>query len=468
MRFLWWVRGESKAGDVSAAVRAIRLPHIVLAGLVALAVTIAVAELWMYRTPARSDGRVEITYWEKWSGFEFDAIRSAVDAYNDGQGGKDGVYVHLVNVSQVDRKTMLAIAGGNPPDLAGNWAIHVAPFAEKKALTCLDGFIARDKFPLEDYVPPYLETCRYAKKLWALPIVPATTALFYNRKMFREAGLTRPPRTIQELDEFARKIDKFDEDGKLLRMGFLHTEPGWWKWSWGYYFGGRITDGNGKVLPDPAPWVKSLEWAGRYAEHYGRDKLGNIKSGFGDFDSPQNAFIAGKVGMVIQGVWMPNFINRYNRGLEYGVAPFPSEKPLPEGHPVTQVETDVITMPAGCPHPEEAWKFMKWLAGPEGAGILCLGQGKHTCLRDLPEDFKKKNPNPHIGFFHKLAFSRNAYVCGRFPIYSEFRREMGNAFDRVWQSEEVAPKDAIRNAQKRIQEALDRNFRRTERRPPAQ
>jgi ABC-type glycerol-3-phosphate transport system substrate-binding protein len=414
-------------------------------------------------------GRTKITYWEKWSGPEFQAIKDAVEAYNRTQGETDRVFVDLINTSQVNVKTMIFTAGGQPPDLAGNWSVYVAPFAERGALTPLDAFAERDGYDLGAVVKPYLDTCRYAGKLWAMPIVPATTALFYNRRMFREAGLDpdKPPKTIAELDAMARKIDVIDSRGNIVRMGFLHTEPGWWKWSWGYYFGGRITDGKGGVLPETDPWIRSLEWANGYAEHYGRGAVASVQSGFGKFDSPQNAFVAGRVGMVIQGVWMPNFINRYNRGLEYAVAPFPSEKPLEEGHPVTQVETDCITIPKGAKHPEEAWKFIKWLAGPKGAGILCMGQGKHTCLRELPEEFVRENPNPHVKFFPGLAFSKNASIVGRFAVLSKFREEMSNAFEEVWHGRK-SPEKAVADAQEQAQDALDRNVERWGHVPPEQ
>jgi ABC-type glycerol-3-phosphate transport system substrate-binding protein len=420
-----------------------------------------------YITEDDWSARTKITYWEKWSGFEFDAIKAAVEAYNRTQGKTDRVFVNLVNTSQVNVKTMIFTAGGQPPDLAGNWSIYVAPFAEKGALTALDAFVERDGYDLGAFVTPYLETCRYADKLWAMPIVPATTALFYNRRLFREAGLDpdKPPTSIAELDIFAAKMDKRDEHGNVARIGFLHTEPGWWKWAWGYYFGGRITDGEGYVVPDIAPWARSLEWVESYAKRYGRDTLSSLQSGFGDFDSPQNAFVAERVGMVIQGVWMPNFISRYNRGLEYGVAPFPSEVELEE--PVTQVETDCISIPKGARHAEEAWKFIRWLAGPEGAGILCLKQGKHTCLRELPEEFVKANPNPHVKFFHGLAFSKNAYIVGRFPILAKFRDEMGNAFEEVWQGSKD-PRTAVYDAKRAAQKELDRNMERWGYTPPRQ
>src|SRR5437016_372057 len=59
--------------------------------------------------------RVHVVYWEKWTGFEKDAIQTVVDDYNRSQ---DRIFVDLVSVSVIRQKTLLATAGGNPPDLA--------------------------------------------------------------------------------------------------------------------------------------------------------------------------------------------------------------------------------------------------------------------------------------------------------------------------------------------------------------
>jgi ABC-type glycerol-3-phosphate transport system substrate-binding protein len=66
-----------------------------------------------------ADGRLIIDYWEKWQGFEKDAMAAVVDKYNASQ---DKVFVRYVSQSQIDRKLLLATAGGNPPDVAGFWS----------------------------------------------------------------------------------------------------------------------------------------------------------------------------------------------------------------------------------------------------------------------------------------------------------------------------------------------------------
>ena len=53
-------------------------------------------------------GRATIKYWDKWTGFEADAMRAVVDDFNAGQ---DRIFVEYSSVSQIDRRLMLATSG---------------------------------------------------------------------------------------------------------------------------------------------------------------------------------------------------------------------------------------------------------------------------------------------------------------------------------------------------------------------
>src|SRR3954453_16263205 len=87
------------------------------------------------RADEGADGKVHVVYWEKWTGFEKDAIASVVDDFNRSQ---DRIFVDLVSVAVIRQKTLLATAGGNPPDLAGLMNEVVVEFADKNALTPLE------------------------------------------------------------------------------------------------------------------------------------------------------------------------------------------------------------------------------------------------------------------------------------------------------------------------------------------
>jgi ABC-type glycerol-3-phosphate transport system substrate-binding protein len=65
---------------------------------------------------------VEIVYWEKWTGFEGEAMSATIDFFNAQKIRNEKgqlIQCRYLATTQVDRKSLLAIAGGNPPDLAG-------------------------------------------------------------------------------------------------------------------------------------------------------------------------------------------------------------------------------------------------------------------------------------------------------------------------------------------------------------
>jgi len=400
----------------------------------------------------RSDQRVTITYWEKWSGDELQAIRDCVARYNDTQGKHDGVYVKLVNVSRIQDKFMVAVSGGNPPDVAGLFSFDISSNVEQNALLPLDEVLAEHGITPDRYIPHYWQLCRHQGRTWCLPTAPGTISLFWNKKLFREAGLDpeRPPRTIEELDRFARQLSKTDPGtGEILQAGFLPSEPGWYRYGWGWWFGGRLVDGRGHVTATDAGNVRALQWAAGYVRQYGANHLRAFKTGLGKFSSPENGFFTGQVAMELQGVWFPNFIRKYAPGLEYGVAVFPSASGAPGG--ITIADADVVAIPRGAKHVREAGLFLKYMASAEALEILCGGQGKHSPLAETSDGFldPDRHKNPHVRFFWKLAFGPGVRASAPIGVWREYKKEMNVAFDRVWNGE-ADPAEALQAVQQRI------------------
>jgi len=380
--------------------------------------------------------RVHIAYWEKWASFEGEACQKMVEAFNKSQ---DEVFVHYIQTSQVDRKTVLSTVGGAPPDLVGVWDNNVIPFAEGGALAPLDDFMRESGLTDDHYIPKYLELCRYRGKTYALPTAVMSGALFWNKEHFRRKAADlraaaldpdRPPRTIEELDRYAAVLSEFNADGSPGIMGFLPTEPGWWNHAWGYYFGGNLADPKtGRLTADDPANVRAFLWAKRYAEAYGREKLLRFRAGFGTFDSPFNAFIEGKVSMEYQGVWFPMFIRRHRPHMEFGVAPFPCAAGVPG--PRSYLEEDVIAIPRGAKHPKEAWKFI-YFAQTQGLPILGRLQGKHLALAATPPGFREGHPNLELKVFEDLAAAPHSFIAPRVIVWQEYRDRVARAFEHVW------------------------------------
>ncbi|MHC4609621.1 MAG: hypothetical protein ACYS7M_04670, partial [Planctomycetota bacterium] len=84
------------------------------------------------------DDRVVVVYWEKWVGFEGAAMRDLVRLFNQTTGRRKGIHVEYVPTTGIDLKTLIATAGGDPPDLAGLWQRNLHSFAASGALSPLD------------------------------------------------------------------------------------------------------------------------------------------------------------------------------------------------------------------------------------------------------------------------------------------------------------------------------------------
>lgn len=416
--------------------------------------------------PAGSgDGRIVIKYWEKWNGFEADAMRSVVDNFNASQSR---IFVEYSSVSQIDRRLMLATAGGVPPDVAGIWAVNLPAYAENNALTPLDSLAREAGIHGESYIPVFWDMCHYRGHLWALPSTPTSIALIYNKKMFREAGLDpeRPPRTIAELEAFNEKLTRRSASGRLETVGHLPEEPGWWNGLWGFWFGGKLVEGDSKVTADSPENLAAYRWVQSYPERFGAENLLAMRDGFGNFASPQNPFFTGRVAMILQGNWIYNFIRNYAPpDFEWGVAAFPASDP---SHPqdVTIVECDLLVIPKGAKHPHEAFEFMTYLNTRAPMEKLCLLQQKFSPLRECSPEFFQNHPNPHIRTFLDLAKGEGARTAPAIATWNEFKSDMSNAVSRIWAGKATA-KDALADVQKRQQKNLDRRNERWRRSGPA-
>ena len=432
-------------------------------------------------------GPRKIVYWEKWTGFEGEAAEQVVKAFNVQEQQKvrtDPAYrpiqVQLVSAAEIEQKLLVAIAGGTPPDVAGIETKMLYPYIDKGAVMDLTEMIAGAGISKADYVPVFWGMCELYGRQWALPTTPSTTALHWNKRLFNEAGLNPdvPPATIEELDAWAEKLTQWevttaagrkeirsgycpevpDADKHLIQVGFLPAEPGWWPFLWCYHFGGRLFDEKGKVTAAAPENVQAFEWLASYSRKLGVAHLQRFISGFGNFSSPQNPFLSGKVAMEIQGVWMYNFIDKYAPGLQWGAAPFPYPKARPDLARTTLVDVDMVVIPKGAKHPREAFAFMRYLNSQAAMEMLCLGHRKFSPLMNVSTRFAAIHPHPYVTVFRDLAFSRNVVAMPKSGVWNEYQREMENAVGGV-QDLNVTPAAALAGVQARLSEAVERNRR---------
>lgn len=85
----------------------------------------------------------------------------------------------------------------------------------------LDAYQASD--PIEDFgdiFPNMIDALTVGGQLYGIPMRHATAGLHYNEELFEERGLSGPPKTIEELIEYARELTYTRSDGTEV-VGFV-------------------------------------------------------------------------------------------------------------------------------------------------------------------------------------------------------------------------------------------------------
>jgi sn-glycerol 3-phosphate transport system substrate-binding protein len=149
-------------------------------------------------------------------------------------------------------KALTAHRSGSPPDLAVLFAVDMYTLIDADAIVPFDDLVTGDatgKPWLESFYPALMANSRAAGKTWGIPFQRSTILLYWNKQMFREAGLDpdRPPRTWTEMAQFAQKLTKRDEQGNVTRWGVQIPSSGFPYW----LFQGLAT-GNGAALMNAA------------------------------------------------------------------------------------------------------------------------------------------------------------------------------------------------------------------------
>ena len=375
--------------------------------------------------------KVKITYWTGWGGDELEDLKVVIEEFN--QANAD-IEVETTTIFGAYEKLLTAIAGGRGPDVVSAiWGSQLAALAHHGALQPLDKYIAASSVVSpDDFFPAIWTSYNYKGHIWALGATTNTNFEAYNKDFFREAGLDpeRPPKTITELEEVTRKLTKWDADGELTRLGFL---PGG-LWKMGLVFGGDWMNlETGEITADHPGNVAALQWLGDFWKEYGVENLQKFTAGFGNYWSPNNPFMVGKLAMQSYGEWLEQFQIRYNPNLDYGVF----ATPAPEGgrENVTTFGGSVFAIPVGTKNADAAWRFIEWITGPEGQKKLAKVFANMPPRVAVAKDPEVLEAVPILEFGLSLLEGPNAFGDLPLPVWEQYQAEMGRAEEAVTRGE---------------------------------
>ena len=396
--------------------------------------------------------RTVIRYWDKWTGVEGAALQRVVDRFNATEGARRNLWVDYNALGDVDKRMLIATAGGDPPDLAGLYDRFVPQYADQGALLPLDEAIREHGIDVDELKPIWLDICRYDGKLFALPSTPYTIALFYNRRLFRQAGLDpdRPPQTTAELNEFARKLTRHEGD-RISQLGFTVSPAmlGWWHWIWPSFFDAQVWN-NGRFELNTPEARSAYGWLMEYRNAVGNDAVLAFEANCGAIESAQNPFLSEKLAMVFQGPWMANWARVYAPNLDYGVAAFPS---VTNQRQNVFASADVFVIPRGSKRPVEAMVFLEYLMRQENLEELCSAHGKGSPFRTPGATFYRDHLNPKIRTFDELAASPYAFGYPKMPMWGEAWTEMLYLLETVMRGARP-PDEAVAMTQRKVDQIV--------------
>jgi len=270
-------------------------------------------------------------------------------------------------------KALTAHKSGTPPATSVLLSTDMFTLIDEDAIVPFDGFIktADDKAWVGSFYKSFMLNSETGGKIWGIPFQRSTIVLYYNKELFKAAGLdpNKPPQTWVEMADMAAKLTVKDASGKVTQYGVQIPSSGFPYW----LFQALAIQNDAVLANDTGSAVKFDDPKVIAALQYWIDltKNGSHPSGIVEWGTTPKDFFEKKVAMM----WTTtgNLTNvRTNAKFDFGVAMLPAGKR--RGSPTGGGNFYIFkkTTPA---QQEAAFKFVKWITQPERAARWSIETG---------------------------------------------------------------------------------------------
>jgi ABC-type glycerol-3-phosphate transport system substrate-binding protein len=181
------------------------------------------------------------------------------------------------------------LVAGTAPDVVDLQGELWVEWAAGGALLDLTPYVQKEPDFLKLYNPDYLSSFVYDKKNYVIPFYISKTLLYYNKLMFKEAGLSAPPKNFDEIISFSQAMAKGE------KTGFLTLNFDWLYWPLLKMNGIELLTPDFKKPAFNTPEATAvIERLAKATESGGINKI----AWTGRWVEPNGAFAAGTVGML--------------------------------------------------------------------------------------------------------------------------------------------------------------------------
>jgi multiple sugar transport system substrate-binding protein len=307
----------------------------------------------------------------KWAIWDKDSTaywQALVDAYAE---VAPNVTIEMVDLGSTDYMTVLATElSGSGSDFDVVTIKDVPGYAtlvQKNAIASLDDYIAADGVDLSKYAGA-TDQITVDGSLYELPFRNDFWVLFYNKDLFDAAGVDYPTNdmTFDEYDALAREMTD-TTFGSQVYGAHYHT----WRSDVQLF---AVLDGQHTILDGNYDFMKP------YYEMVLNEEADGVCRKYTDLKTEglhySAAFSGGDVAMMNMGSWfISTLINNlasgeYDSSLcgNWGIVKYPHAEGVEPGSTLGTITGLSVTTATDTP--DEAWAFVKWVSGEEGAKVM--------------------------------------------------------------------------------------------------
>ncbi|MFE4689617.1 ABC transporter substrate-binding protein [Streptomyces sp. NPDC056749] len=261
----------------------------------------------------------------------------------------------------------------------------------------------------------------------AVPLYSLSYALYYNKKMFADAGITAPPATWDQLVEDGRKLSKdgkwaLGAEGSNLSNNIHQT------FVLGQQHGADFFDEEGKADFTSDGAVAAVK---QYVDFMAKDKI--VAPGNAEYAQNQSLtdFAKGRTAMVLWQAAATTFAAQGMKPEDWGVAPVP----VPSGAPGAGKQTN--SMVAGINmavfrntrNIDGAKKFVKFMTSDAEQKILCKTYGSIPPVKAAQSDPAFAAPELKV---LRDTLATSAAPLPQVPNESQFETAVGTAVKELF------------------------------------
>ena len=389
---------------------------------------------------------VEIEYWQ----YTYKARVEAIDKLiaNFEKANPDITVKHTsFPYADYRKKVSIAISSGDGPDLVQLYYGWLNDYRDGGLIQPLP----KDTFPHDEIESNFFKMVSSMKvdgDYWGLPTAVRSLALFYNNDLFSEAGLSGPPETLDQMVEYAKKLTKTDSAGNYIQVGFAVDTDGqdhhFWREVLIRHFGGQPYSNDGqKVTYNTDAGAEALKYLTDFEKTHKTGSNGFMNRG-------QDAFAAGKAGMVLDGSFR---ISKFNKtdGLNFSISELP-------GHNGTRYNfssfwANALSTKAKGEKKEAAAKFLKYLTSEEAMQVWLDTVGELPAKPSVALVDANKGHPQYGPFIRGLDYATATTFISEKPQ----RQSVIDSYDIVV-LQGMSPEDALAKVAKKEQELLDDFF----------